>query len=774
MIRLTAVRPAAGTRRLRLQRLFAASVAGAALAAGPAASQTTEPTAVTAEAPDGEVRLPPLTLLPPVNTTALRNPRRLFDTPQTVDVITGAELDRQLARNAEDVFRYTPGVTVNRQTTGTDPFASLGGVTIRGVGGNRVLTLVDGFRTIERITDNTRDVIDPWNLRRVEVVRGPGSVLYGADALGGVVNYITRNPSDYITPGNTFGGEVSTSYSSLDSSLQSRATIAAQAKNVGIMFSYQRRDASEASRENSRSPNGIWNCTRNPQATPCNRLDSADISADNYFARLVWDATPDLRVRFTADVLQRITDVDQRYDLGPATGGIINLGYQRRQDIDRKLFATDVEWRAGLRWLDSVRVMAGYQPQEIVRSGTRLRQLANRQQVSISDSLTYSENVLQGEVQLGSSFQLGGTRHVLTYGLSGYDTATDYAREDVTVNNTTGVRTTTRAGGFNFANADTTNYGIYLQDEVTLFDGALTLVPGVRFTNARISPRPDADYRQVVGQEARTQEESNVSAGFGAIWRLDETWSLYGNYGEGFKMPTAEQLYTSLPGTTFNLIPNGNLRPEQVRSYEGGIRLQYPNAYASLGVFRADYTDFIQSFVSIPGTLNITYQNLSEVTVKGVEFAGAWRFARDWTLNGGASYQEGTQVAAPAALRTAFDGARPLNLTTGVTYEYPDWRTSVTLNATYADEVTQASSSQIYLPKSWTAFDLLANWRPFQNVELSGAIFNLLDQRYMPLAPGGTTYNRSQFATNDVKSVNPIELQVAPGRTYRVGLRLTF
>ena len=757
---------------------LAATIAGTTLGAGPAIAQlpaAADPAPATgAGAAEGEVRVPPLTLLPPVNTTALRNPRRLFDTPATVDVIPGADLDRQMARSVEDVFRYTPGVTVNRQTSGTDPFRSNGGITIRGVGNNRVLTLIDGFRTIERITDGTRDVVDPWNLNRVEVLRGPGSVLYGSDALGGVVNFITRNPEDFIRPGNTWGGEAGMSYSSLDQSMQSRVTVAARAAEYSAMFSYQRRDAGEPARNNSRSPDGIWNCTRNPQATPCNRFDPLDIATDNYFARVVWDPLPSFRLRVTADVMQRTTDVDQRYDLGPATGGITNLSWQRRQAIDRGMFAVDADWRPQWGWLDGVRLMVGYLPQEIVRSGERWRQLANRQQVQISDRLTYSEDVLQGELQLNSRFELAGSRHLLTYGISTSTTATDYAREEVTTNQTTRVTTVARAGGFNFANADTDRLDFYLQDEVTLFDGRLTLVPGIRYSTTRISPRPDGDYRVVPGAEPTTQQESNLSTGLGVIWRLDDRWSLYGNYGEGFKMPTAEQLYTSLPGTTFNLVPNPGLQPEEVRSYEAGVRLQLPNAYASLGAFRAEYTNFIQSFVTIPGTINITYQNLSEVTVQGVEAAGAWRFARDWTLHASANWQEGTQRATLGDRRTPFDGARPLNVTAGLTWDEPDWRTSVTLNGTYAAEVTQASSTQLYLPKSYQVFDLLASWRPVPNLELSGAIFNLLDTRYIPLQPGGTAYTRAEFTSADTKAVNPIELQVAPGRYFRAGLRLTW
>lgn len=760
------------SRRQRRTPLAIALIAGGLtpMAASPwdaARAQMPEPN-------PADVRLDAGMLLPPVNTTALRNERRLFDTPATVDVIPGRELDERMVRNAEDVFRYTPGVFVNRQTSGTDPFRSLGGITIRGVGANRVLTLVDGFRTLERITDNTRDVVDPWNLSRVEILRGPGSVLYGSDALGGVVNYITRNPNDLIRPGRTWGGEVGTSWDSLDNSLVTRGTYAVRAGDVSAMLSYQRRDANEPRRTRSRSVGGIWNCPRNPQATPCDRFDPLDISSNNVFGRIVWDPNPDVRLRVTGEWLDRSTDVDQRYDLGAATGGITNLSYLRNQTIRRGLFAVDGQYRPQLSWLDEVRVMLGYSPQTIERTGTRLRRLANGQEQTVRDALTYSEDLIQGEAQFRSSFDLLGARHVLTYGFAGSLTATDYAREDVTTNLATGVVTTTRAGGFNFANADTRRLEGFLQDEVTLFGGRLTLTPGMRLSNTNITPRPDADYRLVTGREPRTLDQTNLAVGVGAILRLDERFSLYGNYGEGFKMPTAEQLFTSLPSTTFNLIPNPNLRPEQVRSYEAGVRMQLQNAWLSLGAFRAEYTDFIQSFVSIPNSIDITYQNLSEVTLQGIEVAGAWRAHPRWLLQASASWQEGTQRVTRGAARTNFDGARPFLISSGVTYEDPDLGLRVSLNNITSAGVTQVSDPQRYRPPAYTVFDLTASWRPIERLELNAGVFNLLNARYVPLAPGGTSYNQSRFTTDDTKRVNPIELQVAPGTSFRVGARYTF
>ena len=120
-----------------------------------------------------------------ITVTATRGEKQILDVPGTVSVISRQDLDERMTRDSQDLIRYEPGISVSRQTSGTDPFGNFGGFTIRGVGGNRVQMQVDGSRVIERITDGTRDFVDLPFMKNVEIVRGPGSVLWGADALGG-------------------------------------------------------------------------------------------------------------------------------------------------------------------------------------------------------------------------------------------------------------------------------------------------------------------------------------------------------------------------------------------------------------------------------------------------------------------------------------------------------------------------------------------------------------------------------------------------------------
>ena len=137
----------------------------------------------------------------PIAVTATRHERSLLETAGNVDVIDREDIQQTGGVTIQNLFRYKAGIEVPVQSSATDPFSSNGGIEIRGVGGNRTQILVDGNRTLERITDNTRDIVEASNVKAVEIVRGPSSVLWGSDALGGVVNFITRDPSDLLIGG---------------------------------------------------------------------------------------------------------------------------------------------------------------------------------------------------------------------------------------------------------------------------------------------------------------------------------------------------------------------------------------------------------------------------------------------------------------------------------------------------------------------------------------------------------------------------------------------
>ena len=121
--------------------------------------------------------------------TASRTPVNSFDIPTAVTVVDSEEISRQTPQIVPDLLRGQTGVYVQETTPGQ------GIPVVRGLKGSEVLYLVDGMRLSNAIFRNAPNqymaLLDPFNVDRMEVVRGPSSSLYGGDAMGGVVQGIT-------------------------------------------------------------------------------------------------------------------------------------------------------------------------------------------------------------------------------------------------------------------------------------------------------------------------------------------------------------------------------------------------------------------------------------------------------------------------------------------------------------------------------------------------------------------------------------------------------
>ena len=137
-----------------------------------------------------------------VQVTATRTERAVSDVAATVDVIDREQMDRHLVQDIKDLLRYEPGLSVNRSAARF----GLGSIRIRGLDGNRVRVQTDGIAmptsfNIGSFSNANRNFTDLDTLKRVEIVRGPASSLYGSDALGGVVAFVTKDPADYLKDG---------------------------------------------------------------------------------------------------------------------------------------------------------------------------------------------------------------------------------------------------------------------------------------------------------------------------------------------------------------------------------------------------------------------------------------------------------------------------------------------------------------------------------------------------------------------------------------------
>ena len=127
----------------------------------------------------------------------------------SVDSISLEDMETRMVSDMADMLDKTIGVSVSRRNVSGRSYND--GISIRGLGGKRVNILIDGIRVADAYTGYGRDVVDVDLLKRVEILKGPSSALYGSDGLAGAVSYITKDPSDLAEFGDNYFS-INTSY----------------------------------------------------------------------------------------------------------------------------------------------------------------------------------------------------------------------------------------------------------------------------------------------------------------------------------------------------------------------------------------------------------------------------------------------------------------------------------------------------------------------------------------------------------------------------------
>lgn len=130
--------------------------------------------------------------------TAERRPQTLLQSPSSVAVVTRSQIEARKSFDLADAIRLLPGVSVAQSGT----FGKSASIFLRGTNSNHTLVLVDGVRA-NSPQDGRFDIgqIPIENVEQIEIVRGPASALYGSDAIGGVINILTRRGSGPIRTG---------------------------------------------------------------------------------------------------------------------------------------------------------------------------------------------------------------------------------------------------------------------------------------------------------------------------------------------------------------------------------------------------------------------------------------------------------------------------------------------------------------------------------------------------------------------------------------------
>ncbi|MDZ4693082.1 TonB-dependent hemoglobin/transferrin/lactoferrin family receptor [Terricaulis sp.] len=673
-----------------------------------------------------------------ITVTATRVAADTFEVPSVVTVIDAEEIENNLVADIKDLIRFEPGVSVPTSPsrfsaalsgTGRDGNS---GFNIRGMGGNRVLFQVDGIRVPDGFSFGPNafgrgDYVDLELLQSVEIVRGPASALYGSDGLAGVVSFITRDPEGFLAEGENFGARVRVSYASVDDSWAENITAAGRLNDQwSALAAYTRRDGHDTENQGENASTATWSTRTvpNPQ----------EFESNSVLGRIVFQPSDAHRFRLTGDYGDRTTLTE------PLTGRSATvLDLDGLDESERSRLTLDYTFDNEGGFIDGATVAIYAQTSSLFQYTYEDRTPA----VDRTRQTTYDTDVW-GFTAQGESLFEGSVQHRFVYGVD-YSTTTQSAIRDGTVPTPPAVFPDRP-----FPETDYERTGVFLVDEITLLDGALTLFPGVRYDSYELSPQDDALYLGTLSG----QSDEHISPKFGIVaWPID-TFGVFFNYASGFKAPAPNEVSNFFENLTFGgigqaytSIPNPNLTPETSEGFEAGVRGRNWQAIGgswdwSASAFATFYEDFIsQQVVSGSGsTLDpfvYQYINLNEVDITGAEARVRGFWENGVGLDFSVSYADGEQRT-PLG-RAPLQSIDPRKLVTGLSYDEPDGRWGGQFIVTYSsakadDEVFEnrdaSAANDLFTPDAFTILDLTAYWNVTDAATLRVGVFNLTDETY--------------------------------------------
>jgi TonB-dependent heme/hemoglobin receptor len=541
-----------------------------------------------------------------VQVTATRREEAVLEVPQAITVVGREEIRGRAAQTVMDALHGEVGTFVQQTTPGQ------GVVIVRGLKGSEVLHLVDGFRLNNAIFRNAPNqyiaLVDSQMLEGIEVVRGPMSTLYGGDAMGGVVQMRSWEPS--------FGGSewqhdagVRAIYGSADDSLLSRAEVAAGNSDLVI------------------SGGATYQDVNTLRVGGGDEIPFTNFTAEAADLKLRWQVADGHELMLSAQDLEqpktpRVDELFPGFGQANPTSSVFLFEPQARELYHAR-------YRGAVRTplFDNVEAHLGRQD---IQDDRRNRDFGGPNEDRERNAVQTDGVTLQLSKALGSN-------HYLTYGVEYYDDEVESTRIRRNIN--TGVVTDRPA---RFPDGSTMEQlGIYATDDWKATD-RWDVNYGLRWSRVQVELPPVIDNTGV------NVDEDDVSGNVGVAWVVRDDLRWVANIGRGFRAPNVFDLGTfgSRPGNRFN-IPNPNLGPETVVTIDSGFKFAGEQADGEVIAFRSDYDDKITSVltgdVAPGGALVVQSQNATRLTLWGIEAGGNWRPRDDVRLYATATYTRGDE-----------------------------------------------------------------------------------------------------------------------------------
>lgn len=637
----------------------------------------------------------PVSSLDMVTVVATKAPRSTFEVPGMATVVDTQAPAIAGSSRVKNLLRDVPGVEFNgsARRNGQNIF-------MRGYDTEGLLILFDGVRQKFEAGHDGKFFIDPALLKRVEVIRGPNSTLYGSGGLGGVIAFETMEASDLLGTGENRGVKASTGYQSVNDEWMVSLSGYARNEQFDVL-------ASALSRNSGNIKLG----------------DGQDLKSDDGVIsglfKAGWNINPFNTLKLNFQGYRN--DAEEPNNPQSATSQVF-YGKETSSYRTSLSYAYDNPDNNLL----SFKARLYYNDTEVKEQKINDQRVVSRQLDTTGFSL---EN--QSRFSVGANVS-----NTVTYGAEIYT-----ERQHGADNTGPGGE----AGGI--PDAETDYWGIFLQDEITInsLAGRFLIIPGIRFDNY-----------QSKNTTGSSTDRSEVSPKLGLTYRPRDWLMVFASYAHAFRAPTMTEMFASgthfrIPGLGSNVfVPNPDLKPETNRTLEFGFGMQFDDLFTSndrlqfkMSHFDTDAEDFIDSevdFTFFPVCCGTTRTvNVPRAEIRGYEFEGGYenkhvRIALSYADVDGKNENNGEYLTT----------VTPPTVTANIGLKLPHYGSILGWRSVIAgthDEVNQSSA----IRESYDVHDLYYQWVPqgIDKLTVNVGIDNIFDAAYERVFAGSLEPGRN-------------------------------
>ncbi|MBE6401650.1 MAG: TonB-dependent receptor [Verrucomicrobia bacterium] len=534
-----------------------------------------------------------------VRVTAAKHEMEMADVPMSVAVVSGDEITKSSAATVADLLDDVPGVQV--EANGTPGFKQ---VNIRGESNQRVLILVDGQRISETKGMNGAPLLmSVQDVERVEVIKGPASVLYGSEAIGGVVNIITKKSGKEGVHGSaSVRGDTGTR------GLDQYYDLNARYGDFSARVSFSDEDHGDIE-----SPDG--------------RVDRTSYRFQNTSAYLAYDISENASFGLKIESFAGRSEVASGDDLL-----FMELPRWDREKIGlflevKDISETFVKFRADAYFQKTDKHFV----QDITQTVAPMTINVNADRRNLHDAYG-------AEIQ--ADFSIADTHYLIVGAQIDY-VKLDSHEETTTQNWMTlpmGTRYVVDMTRTNDYDADILTAALFAQDEWNFAEG-WNLVLGARGTY--VKNEFDEGTSHVVrraGTNAGTtvetlpqqsKEDADATFSLSLVNSQIENWTFRGTVSQGYRYASINELYIGSAMASTETHANPNLEPEKSISYELGTRYDNGNFSLDATVFYTDSDDYIGTetrAVAGTGATSVWFVNYDSAKSFGAELSTAYLF----------------------------------------------------------------------------------------------------------------------------------------------------